>query len=651
MYRSYIPVSLTTVELRIKNKDLPENVKWCNGLCQDIRECSEFSPNKHICKNCINSLNIAIKKVECNEITIEQFKQNPTCILDGNKDDDNTGAVLKKCVVCKEEKGASHFEEKRARCKACRAIENSTRNSKDIDTYIDTIEKLKNKIPELKHVVAGIPKDTLIKVISHFKIGRKSTDSKDKMVLNIVNHFKAQQNPYACVKGCGVTLTVQFNTCGTCKKKKKVSKLERDNDFVDSKLKDITVDNFPMIDNTNEYLYTRNHIGLIAKKFGLTVSQSDKKEKVVEMINMLLDHHKKEALKKRMEESEKVDEEEEVDEEVEEVEDKDEEDGDEEVEEEKEEKKETTITVQSKEKVFELQLPNNSKISIPIREDGMINATLLCKTGKTRFAKYTKNKQTQDFLNLLSSSEKLSMDKLIYMKKGRLDQSTWVHRKVALHLAQWIYPNFSFKVINWVDELLITGKVDLCKDSNPNEIELYYQQKLREKEKVIMRLTSENKEREEKTLKIYKQLEEEKEKSQEAENKFKMLLYKRSYHKFKKGPVFYIISDLDASTKKYKVGIDHVDINIRLQQHRTSIPSLHLDFLVYTDKNSIIEQGMLTKFDACRKNYLNHEWIMEVELDDLVTSVKFIISYFHLNATYENDIESYNKDIKLEYKK
>ena len=202
-----------------------------------------------------------------------------------------------------------------------------------------------------------------------------------------------------------------------------------------------------------------------------------------------------------------------------------------------------------------------------------------------------------------------------------------------------------------MDELLVTGKVELSKESDPKEIEMYYQQKLREKEKVIMRLTSENKEREEKTLKIYKQLEEEKEKSQEDENKFKMLLYKRSYHKFKKGPVFYIISDLDASTKKYKVGIDHIDINIRLQQHRTSIPSLRLDFLVYTDKNSIIEQGMLTKFDGCRKNHLNHEWIMEVELDDLVTSVKFIINYFHLNATYENDIESYNKDIDLEYKK
>ena len=645
MYRSFIPLSLTTIELRLKNKDLPENVKWCNGLCQDIRDCSEFSPNKHICKNCINSLNIAIKKVENNEITIEQFKQNPNCVLDENRGD-NTDTLFKKCVVCKEEKSTNHFEEKRARCKACRALENSTRNGKDIDTHIATIEKLKNNIPQLKHIVADIPKDTLIKVISHFKIGRKSTDSKDKMVLNIVNHFKAQQNPYACVKGCGVTLTVQFNTCGKCKKKKKVSKLERDNDFVDTKLKDITVDNFPMIDNTNEYLYTRKNIGLIAKKFGLTITQADKKEKVVEMINTLLENHKKEALKKRMEESEKVVEKEEEEEESKKVvkEDKEEK-------EEKEQKKETTIVVQNKEKIFELQLPDNSKISIPIREDGMINATILCKTGKTRFINYIKNKQTQDFLNLLSSSEKLSMDKLIYIQKGGLIQGTWIHRKVALHLAQWIYPNFSIKVINWVDELLVTGKVELSKESDPKKIEMYYQQKLKEKEKVIMRLTSENKEIEEKTLKIYKQLEEEKEKSQEAENKFKMLLYKRSYHKFKKGPVFYIISDLDASTKKYKVGIDHIDINIRLQQHRTSIPSLRLDFLVYTDKNSIIEQGMLTKFDACRKNYLNHEWIMEVDLDDLVTSVKFIINYFHLNATYENDIESYNKDIELEYKK
>lgn len=104
MYRSFIPLSLTTIELRLKNKDLPENVKWCNGLCQDIRDCSEFSPNKHMCKNCINLLNIAIKKVENNKITIEQFKQNPNCILDGNKDDNTDTVPLKNAWSVKKKK-------------------------------------------------------------------------------------------------------------------------------------------------------------------------------------------------------------------------------------------------------------------------------------------------------------------------------------------------------------------------------------------------------------------------------------------------------------------------------------------------------------------------------------------------------------------
>lgn len=560
--------------------------------------------------------------VENSEITIEQFKQNPNCIVDEKID----VTTLKKCVVCNEDKPTNHFEEKRACCKACRALESSARNSKDIDVHIADIEKFKNNIPELKHIVASIPKDRLIKIISHFKIGRKSSDSKDKMTLNVVDHFRKQQSPFACVKGCGVTLTTQFNTCEKCKKITKEPKLERDNDFIENKLKDITVDNFPKIDDTNDHLYTRKHLGLIAQKFGITISQSDKKEYIIELLHTLLEKHKKESLEKRMKEDE------EDDEVVVDV-------------------KEQTIIVQNKEKIFELQLPDNTKLSIPIREDGMINATILCKSGKTRFAKYTKNKQVQEFLSLFSLNEKLSMDKLIYKQKGGLNPCSWVHRKIALHLAQWIYPNFSIKVVNWVDELLVTGKVDLAKESDPKEIELYYQKKLKEQEKVILRLSSENKEEKEKSIKIYKKLEEEKEKSQEVENKFKLLLYKRNYHKFKKGPVFYIISDLDSVTKKYKVGIDHVDVNIRLQQHRTTMPSVKLNFLVYTDKNSIIEQVMLTKFDGCRKNHLNHEWIMEVDLDVLITSVKFIVDYIHLNATYEDDIESYNKDIELEYKK
>ena len=43
---------------------------------------------------------------------------------------------------------------------------------------------------------------------------------------------------------------------------------------------------------------------------------------------------------------------------------------------------------------------------------------------------------------------------------------TWFHRKVALHLAQWLSPSFSIQVSNWLDELLLTGKVELGYEYN-----------------------------------------------------------------------------------------------------------------------------------------------------------------------------------------
>jgi hypothetical protein len=35
---------------------------------------------------------------------------------------------------------------------------------------------------------------------------------------------------------------------------------------------------------------------------------------------------------------------------------------------------------------------------------------------------------------------------------------TWVHREVAMNIAQWISPEFSVRVNRWVAELLIVGK-------------------------------------------------------------------------------------------------------------------------------------------------------------------------------------------------
>lgn len=40
-----------------------------------------------------------------------------------------------------------------------------------------------------------MPKDKLIRIISHFNVGRKSTDTKERMVYNTIEHFKKLLNP------------------------------------------------------------------------------------------------------------------------------------------------------------------------------------------------------------------------------------------------------------------------------------------------------------------------------------------------------------------------------------------------------------------------------------------------------------------------
>lgn len=40
-------------------------------------------------------------------------------------------------------------------------------------------------------------------------------------------------------------------------------------------------------------------------------------------------------------------------------------------------------------------------------------------------------------------------------------QGTWIHRRVAIHLAQWCNAKFAVRVSGWVEELLTTGRVIL----------------------------------------------------------------------------------------------------------------------------------------------------------------------------------------------
>ena len=121
-----------------------------------------------------------------------------------------------------------------------------------------------------------------------------------------------------------------------------------------------------------------------------------------------------------------------------------------------------------------LSLDNKNFVHIPVRKDGMVNATSLCKAGNKLFGDYKRNKQTDEYLHALSAVMEIPITALINIKQGgnnKYEQGTWVHRKVAIHLAQWISPYFAVQVSRWIDELLICGSVTLCQEKSNNELD------------------------------------------------------------------------------------------------------------------------------------------------------------------------------------
>lgn len=100
--------------------------------------------------------------------------------------------------------------------------------------------------------------------------------------------------------------------------------------------------------------------------------------------------------------------------------------------------------------------------SVPIDQranDGYINGTSMCKAAGREFGHYNSNQSTKDFLIELSAEIGIPISDLVYTTVGgtpRL-QGTWVHPRVAIHLAQWASPKFAVLVSKWVFEWMSGG--------------------------------------------------------------------------------------------------------------------------------------------------------------------------------------------------
>ena len=244
-------------------------------------------------------------------------------------------------------------------------------------------------------------------------------------------------------------------------------------------------------------------------------------------------------------------------------------------------------------------------------EDGYINATAMCKAGKKLFANWYQLESTKDLIKelenqIIKSDIGIPISQLVDVKKGntsQFSQGSWVHPDLAVQLAQWISPTFALQVSRWVRELAYTGSVIVGHEKTHQE---------------LFKLQNENK---------------------NLKDNMKKIKRKREYHKLKKGPCFYIVS----SDKGFKVGIDNVDINERLRTYRTYNPKTKLQYLVYSECCSIIENVIKKKFEPFLLE-ANHEVVIDIDLKQLINSINTLINFGNFQSTLEDkeEIDKYN---------
>jgi len=295
-------------------------------------------------------------------------------------------------------------------------------------------------------------------------------------------------------------------------------------------------------------------------------------------------------------------------------------------------------------------------IVIQVRyEDGYVNATQLGKAMGKQFNHWYSLENTKELIEQLSNETGIPGLKhntetntgipglkhnkvLIEVNIGGNHKGSWIHPDLVVPYTMWGNKKYAITVSRYMRELHLTGSVSTMNGPKSSQDLLSLQQELMstktllsQKEKLLLTQTQE-----------FKNL----------NTAFMVSKSKHSYYKFQKGGSFYLISDAWLSCNcenrefRHKVGIEGVDINRRLAEHRTTMPSIQLDFLMYTEDYELLEKCMLRRFKEQRKPFLNHEYIYNIPKEKLIQSVIMIAKYLKVDYCIEDSVERYNEMIR-----
>ncbi|OJW58770.1 MAG: hypothetical protein BGO60_09140 [Thiobacillus sp. 65-1059] len=119
-----------------------------------------------------------------------------------------------------------------------------------------------------------------------------------------------------------------------------------------------------------------------------------------------------------------------------------------------------------------IQHESNGSVIEQRASDGYINATQLCQVAGKRWHNYVRNETTGHFLRALEAKTRIRVMELIQEVISEDGvKSTWVHPKVAIHLAQWLSADFAVQVTEWVYDWVSGGGAPQMRPSLPYHIE------------------------------------------------------------------------------------------------------------------------------------------------------------------------------------
>jgi Rha family phage regulatory protein len=90
------------------------------------------------------------------------------------------------------------------------------------------------------------------------------------------------------------------------------------------------------------------------------------------------------------------------------------------------------------------------------KEDGYVNATELCKVAGRQFKDWYRLVNSKPYVEKISSVVNIPHHELVKITQGRVSQSTWVHKLVAIEIARWISLDFAVWANTHILELMET---------------------------------------------------------------------------------------------------------------------------------------------------------------------------------------------------